>query len=58
MANSLVEIFMYRDNLTEHEANELVSEMKDQVRNGENPEDVLFEEGLEPDYLFDLLDED
>jgi hypothetical protein len=58
MANTLVEIFMHRDDLTKHEATEIVNEMKDMVRNGENPEDVLYEQGLEPDYMFDLLDED
>lgn len=31
--------------------------MVDDVNNGANPEDVLEEYGLEPDYVMDLLDE-
>ena len=37
------------------EAEELIAEMKDRVSSGENPEEVLYEEGLEPDYVFDLI---
>jgi len=31
--------------------------MVDDVNNGSNPEDVLEEYGLEPDYVMDLLEE-
>lgn len=55
MENELVKIFMERDDLTEDEAMELVEEMRQRVYEGENPEDVLYEEGLEPDYIFDLI---
>lgn len=51
----LVKIFMNRDGMTKEEAIELVKEMRQRVREGENPEDVLYEEGLEPDYIFDLI---
>jgi hypothetical protein len=37
------------------EAEEIIAEMKQRVLGGEDPEEVLFEEGLEPDYLFDLI---
>lgn len=46
---------MNRDECTLEEADVLVKEMQTQVYEGENPEDVLFSEGFEPDYIFDLL---
>jgi len=48
-------VLMRRDDLTFLEADEIVKEMRDRFRAGENPEDLLYEEGLEPDYLFDLI---
>lgn len=51
----LVRIFMRRDELTREEATELVEEMRERALNGENPEEVLYDEGLEPDYIFDLI---
>ena len=51
----LVEIFMERDDMTKQEALELVAEMRQRVREGEDPEEVLYEEGLEPDYILDLM---
>jgi hypothetical protein len=38
------------------EAREIIQEMRARVMEGEDPEEVLYEEGLEPDYVFDLLD--
>jgi hypothetical protein len=37
------------------EAREILQEMRARVMEGEDPEEVLYEEGLEPDYIFDLL---
>lgn len=34
---------------------ELISEMRNRVAAGDDPEEVLYEEGLEPDYVLDLL---
>ena len=51
----LVKIFMERDGLTKAEAIDLVREMRQRVWEGEDPEEVLYEEGLEPDYIFDLV---
>ena len=51
----LVRIFMRRDELTLEEATELVKEMRERVLDGENPEEVLYDEGLEPDYIFELI---
>lgn len=32
-----------------------VLEMREEVRDGADPEEVLYEEGFEPDYVFDLI---
>lgn len=48
-------IFINRDGLTPEEASQVVSEMRDRIYEGENPEEVLYDEGLEPDYIFDLI---
>ena len=53
--NQLIEIFMNRDDLSQSEATVLLNEMRDRVSEGEDPEEVLYDEGLEPDYLFDLI---
>lgn len=54
--NTLTSILMNRDGLTEDEAIEQVNEARDRVLDGENPEEILYDEfGLEPDYVFDLL---
>lgn len=37
------------------EALEIINEMKNRVIEGEDPEEILFEFGLEPDYIFDIL---
>jgi len=37
------------------EAREIIAEMRERVADGEDPEDVLYEYGLEPDYVFDIL---
>lgn len=34
---------------------ELIADMRRRVRAGEDPAEVLYDEGLEPDYVFDLL---
>ena len=46
---------MKRDNLSESEALDLISEMQQAVLDGENPEELLYDYGLEPDYVFDIL---
>jgi hypothetical protein len=32
-----------------------IDEMRERVATGEDPEEVLYEEGFEPDYIFDLI---
>ena len=46
---------MNREGISFTEANEVINEMKTRIREGENPENVLFDEGFEPDYVFDLI---
>ncbi len=46
---------MNREDCTQEEAEEVIQEMKERVREGEDPEEVLFDEGFEPDYIFDIL---
>ena len=55
---SLKQVLMERDELTSKEADDLIAEARRMIlEDGEDPEEVLYEEfGLEPDYIFDLLD--
>lgn len=53
---NLKEVLMKRDGMSVEEADQAIEDAKQQVREGADPEDVLYEEfGLEPDYFFDLL---
>ena len=61
MLKSILEILMERDGLEKDEAQELISECKQELYarldNGEMPYDICAEFfGLEPDYLDQLLD--
>lgn len=54
---TLREVLIRRDGQAPHEADALIEEARQRVREGADPEEVLEEEfGLEPDYVFDLLD--
>ena len=54
--NEIVKILVERDGMTIDEAQQMVKEAKKQVYNGEDPEEILlYEFGLEPDYIFDLI---
>lgn len=52
---SIVDILVHRDGMLRDDAENELAEMRDRVENGEDPEEVLFEIGLEPDYIFELL---
>jgi len=52
---SLKKVLMKRDELTAEEADAEIMAMHERVLEGEDPEEVLYEIGLEPDYVFDLL---
>lgn len=51
----LVRVLMNRDGISKKEAQEIRKEMMQRVWDGEDPEEVLYKEGLEPDYVFDIL---
>ena len=54
---SLKATIMERDGIDSDEADDLIAEAKACVAEGEDPEEVLEDYfGLEPDYIFDLLD--
>jgi len=40
---------------SKEEAQEAFQEMVNCVNNGEDPEHILYDYGLEPDYIFDLI---
>lgn len=51
----LLQILMERDNLTKTEALEQIRDMKQAVAEGDDPEEVLYDIGLEPDFILDIL---
>lgn len=55
MAEKLIDILTNRENGDAEAAQHIFDKMVERVQNGEDPEEVLFEEGLEPDYVLDLL---
>lgn len=54
LRNPIIKVFMNRDDMEYPEALDLWQEMSQACRNGEDPEEVLYENGLEPDYIFAL----
>jgi hypothetical protein len=55
--NPIIAILMERDGLTRTEAREALEEAAQEIRAGADPEEVLARNfGLEPDYIFDLLE--
>jgi len=57
--NRVVEILMKRDDMSQQEAEELVSETADELLAGDSifdADDIIMSNlGLEPDYIFDIL---
>lgn len=54
---TIVDILVRRDSISREEAQELLDSAKQCVADGEDPEEVLeMHFGLEPDYIFELLD--
>jgi hypothetical protein len=52
----LIKTLMRRDGLSRDEALELVDELRADVLAGMDPEEALYSVGLEPDYVFDLIE--
>lgn len=55
LENRLIRILVERDNMSEKEASEVVNELSERMMEGEDPEELLYEIGLEPDYIDDLF---
>ena len=54
---TLLKALMNSQDIDESTATEIIKEMARQVlEDGEDPEELLSDEGLEPDYVFDLLE--
>jgi hypothetical protein len=57
MSYSIKEVLMRRDGLDEADADELILEARELVANGADVEEILrYEFGLEPDYMWDLIE--
>ena len=53
---SLTKALMEGHDITRDEAREMIEDMRRRVlEDSEDPEEVLHEEGLEPDYIHDLI---
>lgn len=53
----LQRVLCSRDDLTLAQADELIKEARQSIREGMDPEELLHDDfGLEPDYVFDLLE--
>jgi hypothetical protein len=53
---SIKDILIRRDGMSPEDADEMIKEARQAVRDGEDPEEVLFDWfGLEPDYFWELL---
>lgn len=57
MTNQIIQVFIERDGMTEAEAKEQLAIMRDQIQEDpDSAEDVLLENGLELDFIDDLID--
>jgi hypothetical protein len=56
MYSELKDVLIKVQEITPKEADLIISEMRERMYNGEDPEELLYEYGLEPDYVLDLLD--
>ena len=53
----LVKVLIRRGDHTLSQIKEMITDARERTEEGENPEEILHEEfGLEPDYLFDLIE--
>jgi hypothetical protein len=56
MAEKLIDVLTNRENGDAEAAQHIFDEMVEKVKNGEDAEDVLYEEGLKLDYIMDLIE--
>jgi hypothetical protein len=52
---TLKEALMNGQDMSESDAVDTINEMRDRVREGEDPSEVLADYGLEPDYFIEIL---
>lgn len=53
----LEQVLIERDKMLLEEAREMIDEARKEIASGRDPEEILYEDfGLEPDYIFDLLE--
>jgi hypothetical protein len=56
MNYNIKQVLIKRDGMTSQEADEEIKQLRQKVWDGENPEEILFNElRLEPDYIMDLI---
>lgn len=53
--NEVISILMDRDDMDYEDAVEELDLMRQAVLDGQDPEEVLYEYGLEPDYIWEIL---
>jgi hypothetical protein len=53
--SDLKKVLMNRYEMTSSEADKFIKELRERVLDEEDPEEVLYEIGLEPDYVLDLI---
>lgn len=55
---SIRQVLVYRDGLSEEEAEELIAEAREELNEGRDPEEICADWfGLEPDYIWDLVEQ-
>lgn len=53
---NIEKVLISRDGMSPEEAYDYLQELRQQVADGEDPEELLLMDlGLEPDYIFDLI---
>lgn len=56
MSYNIKQVLIKRDGMTSQEADKEIKQLRQRVWDGENPEEILFNElRLEPDYIMDLI---
>ena len=55
MMNDIIHILMTRDDYSRTEAEDTFCDMCERVVDGENPEEILAEYELEPDYIMEII---
>lgn len=55
--NEIIRILMDRDDMEYEEACDELALMREALEDGQDPEEILYEYSLEPDYVMDLIGE-